>query len=200
MPADNNIEIHPLIRDRRSTRAFSGRAVDESSLLKLLEASRWAPSSFNEQPWRFIVARKDESESFSKMLSCLSESNQLWAKNGGALLMPVAKLFTTHNHYHNRHAFHDVGLAIGNLTIQATAMNLFVHQMGGFEIEKARELYGIPAEYDPVTIIVIGYAGEDDSLPQTLAEREKKPRVRIPMDQLVYSNHFGEITPWLNAK
>lgn len=188
------VAIHELISKRRSTRAFSERNIPDETLLRLFEAARWAPSSFNEQPWRFILARRSDGAAFESMLDCLNESNRSWAQHGNVLIMPVAKLFTTHNHYHNRHAFHDVGLAVANLSVEATAHDIYLHQLGGFYVDKARETFGIPDEYEPVSIIVLGYAGDIAELPENLRQREEKPRQRLPLEQLVYTGRFGQST------
>lgn len=187
-----NVPVHELISKRRSTRAFSDRIISDETLLQLFEAARWAPSSFNEQPWRFILARRSDTRAFEAMLDCLNESNRSWAQHGNVFILPVAKLFTTHNHYHNRHAFHDVGLAVANLSLEATAHDIYLHQLGGFHIDKAREHFAIPDEYEPVSIIVLGYAGDISGLPDNLRQREEKPRQRLPLEQLVYSEKFGQ--------
>lgn len=189
-----NVPVHELISKRRSTRAFSDRTIQDQTLLQLFEAARWAPSSYNEQPWRFILARRSDTASFQAMLECLTESNLSWAQHGNVLIMPIAKLFTSHNHYHNRHAFHDVGLAVANLSVEATAHDIYLHQLGGFYVEKARETFAIPEEYEPVSIIVLGYAGDLSLLPENLRQREEKPRQRMPLDQLVYAGKFGQAT------
>jgi nitroreductase len=188
----NHVPVNELISKRRSTRAFSDRTITDDILLRLFEAARWAPSSYNEQPWRFILARRSDTQAFAAMLDCLNESNRSWAQHGNVLIMPVAKLFTTHNHYHNRHAFHDVGLAVANLSVEATAHDIFLHQLGGFYLDKARETFAIPDEYEPVSIIVVGYAGDFSVLPDNLRQREEKPRQRLPLEQLVFTGKFGE--------
>jgi nitroreductase len=143
-PATTKYPVHELIARRWSPRAFdTGRGVSPEALGSLLEAARWAASSMNEQPWRFVVAPREDGEAFQQLLDCLLEGNQRWAKDAAVLMLSVAKLRFARNDRPNRHALHDVGLAMGNLTAQATAMGLAVHQMGGFDRDKARQRYGI---------------------------------------------------------
>lgn len=183
--------IHDLIANRKSIRAFSTRTIDDESLTSLFEAARWASSSRNEQPWRFIPARKEETENFQRILSCINESNRIWAQHGAILIIVLArKTFTTHPVL-NTHAQHDVGLAIGNLALQATALGIYLHQLGGIDYNKVREAFEIPAEYEVISIIVGGYPGEHESLPENLREREKMPRMRKSLSELVYEGKFG---------
>src|SRR5207244_13476066 len=126
-------------------------------LQSLFEAARWAPSSFNEQPWSFIVATKQNLEKHATLLSCLLEKNQQWARLAPVLMVSVAKLKFEKTGKPNRHAFHDVGLAMGNMIVQATAMGLFIHQMAGFSPERVRQTYGVPEDFEPVAAIAVGY-------------------------------------------
>src|SRR5215203_3424163 len=153
MSSDSD-RIHDLISSRKSIRAFSNQTIDDKSLIKLFEAARWASSSRNEQPWRFITARRDEKENFERTLSCLNESNRIWAQHGAILIVVLAKKnFTVHPAL-NTHAQHDVGLAIGNLALQATALGIYLRQMGGINYERVREVFDIPDEYEIISIIV----------------------------------------------
>ena len=168
--------IHELLQKRYSPRAFDGRTVAKETLRTLFEAVRWAPSSFNEQPWRFIVATQEDMAEFERLLSCLVPGNQTWAKNAPVLALSVAKLRFTRNDKPNRHAFHDVGLAVAQLVTQATALGLAVHQMAGFDIEAARTTYTIPESFEPVAAIALGYS----------AEEPPASRTRRPQDKLVF--------------
>ena len=143
---------------------------------RLMEAARWAPSSRNLQPWRFIVATKDDPDAYEKLLAVIKEGNRHWAKNAPLLMLTITRTETDGRV--NGSALHDLGLAVANLTVQATAMGLGVHQMGGIYPEVAREQYGIPDEYAIHTGIAVGYRAEPDTLPDDLAEREKQPRDR----------------------
>lgn len=198
--AETKHPIHDLLRRRWSPRAFSDRAVEPEKLRSLLEAARWAPSSYNEQPWSFIAATKENSAEYERLLSCLVEGNQQWGKTAPVLMLSVAKLCFERNGKPNRHAFHDVGLAAENLVIQAMALGLFVHQMAGFHVEKARELFRIPEGYEPVAAIAVGYAGDPETLPEPLRERELAPSTRKPLEQFVFTGHWGQTSPLVTGQ
>src|SRR5688500_18464285 len=166
--ADTTYAIEELLKQRWSPRAFSDRPVEPEKLLRLWEAARWAASCANEQPWYFIVATKQDEAEYTRLLSCLRENNQQWARQAPVLMASVAKLAFDANGQPNRYAFHDVGLAVANLITQATALGLCVHQMAGFYPEKVRELYGVPAAFEPVAGIVLGYPGDPALLPEDL--------------------------------
>ncbi len=189
--------IHDLIRGRWSPYAFAPEGVSGADLFSLFEAARWAPSSFNEQPWRYLAARRQDGASFRKLLGCLAEPNRVWAQHAGALVLTVAKSTFTHNGKPNGSARHDVGLASAQLTIEAAARGLAVHQMGGILPDRAREEFGIPGDYEPVTALAIGWPGSPEGLPESLRERDRGPRVRRPLDSTVYGSVWGEPAPFL---
>lgn len=191
-PADVQFPIHDLLRRRWSPRAFADQPVEREKIKSLLEAARWASSCFNEQPWVFILATIEHPENHQKLLSCLVEGNQIWAKRAPFLLLTVAKLHFDHNGEVNRHAYHDVGLAVGNLVMQATAMDLSVHQMAGIFPDTIRERYALPACCEAVTGIAIGYQGDASTLPEALRERELAPRSRKPLRKFVFSGMLGQ--------
>ena len=165
---ETSAPIHELLSKRWSPRAFDGRPVEPEKLRSLFEAARWAASSYNAQPWYFIVATKDDPENFQRILDSFVEFNQGWAKDAPVLALSVAGTKFEHNGEANRHAFHDVGQAAANLALQAAALGLQVHQMAGILPDKARELFSIPEGYEPVAGIAIGYPGEPSSLPDQL--------------------------------
>lgn len=189
---DAQYMAHDLIRGRWSPRAFSDRTVEYDKLRIILEASRWAASSYNEQPWSFIIATKDQPAEYSDLFSCLVEFNQSWAKSAPVLILSVAKLHFDSNGKENHHAFHDVGAASCNLAIQAIALDLFVHQMAGFDSAKARSLFDIPEGYEPVAMMAIGYLGDPQILPESLREQELAPRIRKPLTQSVFSGKWNQ--------
>ena len=193
--AETQYPIHDLLRRRWSPRAFSDRRVDPAIMRSLLEAARWAPSSYNEQPWSFIVATKDDPVEFGRLLSCLVEGNIQWAQHAPVLMVSVARLSFEDDGKPNRHAFHDVGLAVANLIVQATALGLVVHQMAGILPDKIRKLYGIPEGYEAVAGIALGYPGDPQSLPEGLRKRELAPRERKPMTEFVFSGRWGQTSP-----
>ena len=196
-PAETKYPIHDLLRWRWSPRAFADRPVERDKLLSLLEAARWAPSSFNEQPWAFLVATKENPEEYARLLGCLVEGNQQWARLAPVLMVSLAKLAFDRNQKPNRHAFHDVGLAAENLVVQAMALGLFVHQMAGIQVEKIRQVYALPAGWDPVAGLALGYAGELERLPEKLRERESAPRQRKPLETFVFTGRFGQTSSLL---
>jgi nitroreductase len=185
------MEIHEVLRGRWSPKVFSEEPVEPEKLRTLLEAARWAPSSFNEQPWSFIVARRENPREYNALLSSLSEKNQGWARRTPVLILSVAKLNLTINGQLNRHAFHDVGLATANLIVQASALGLFTHPMGGFSVEKVREAFGIPEGYEPVTVIALGYLPELMESGESPSSLVAKNRSRKPLDEFVYEGRWG---------
>jgi nitroreductase len=195
-PAPSDSPIHELIRNRWSPRAFADRPIPPDVLRSLFEAARWAPSSNNEQPWAYLVAPKDDKENFEKMLAVLVEFNSGWAKNAPVLAIAVAKLFFAKNNTPNRNAQYDTGAATAWLSVEATARGLFVHQMAGFDPEKARQAFGIPAGWDPLAALAIGYPGTPDSLPERLKERELAPRTRKPLSEFVMAGYWGQPAPF----
>ncbi len=193
--ATSQFPIHELLQRRWSPLAFSSQPIEPEKLSSLLEAARWAASSYNEQPWSFIVATQDNSEAFDRLLSCLADGNQVWAKQAPVLMISVTKLNFEKNGTENRHAFHDVGAASENLAIQATALGLFIHQMAGFDVDKTRETYGIPEGYDPVAAIALGYPGDAETLSDQYRDREFSPRQRKPLNSFVFTEKWGQALP-----
>ena len=185
--------IHKLIKKRRSPVIFSDKTIEDDKLESLFEAARWAPSSNNQQPWRFIVAKKIERKAYTELFNCLSPGNRIWAKNVPVLVLSVAETISSYNKKMNKYAFHDVGLAVGNLILQATALGLYVHQMGGYDNEKARNNLKIPQGYDPVAVIAIGYLADSfEGFPEELVKREKSIRTRNPLNNTVYDGMWGK--------
>lgn len=199
-PAPVNAPIHDLLRHRWSPRAFDPRPVEPEKLRSLFEAARWAASSFNAQPWFFIVGTKDDPKTYQLILDTFIEFNQGWAKAAPVLALSVAGLKFAQNDNPNRHAFHDVGQAAASLSIEATALGLMVHQMAGIDPEKARKNFGIPEGYEAVAGIAIGYPGDPESLSEALRAREKAPRERKPLESFVFGEKWGEPSRIVAAK
>jgi nitroreductase len=189
--------IHELIARRWSPVAFADRPVNETTLRQLFEAARWAPSCFNDQPWFYLVATRENPDAYQKMLACLVEGNQAWAKAAPVLMISVARMNFRQTGKPNRHAFHDVGAASAMLCIQATALGLAVHQMGGFDVDAARRTYAVPADCEPVAAIALGYAGDPASLPEKLRQRELAPRARLPLEEMVFAGTWGSTAHFL---
>ena len=184
--------IHQLLTDRWSPYAFDHRPVANADLCSLFEAARWAPSSYNEQPWSYIVATRDDSAEFARLLSCLVEANQAWAKDAPVLALGVVTLKFSRNNDDNRAAVHDLGLAAGNLVMEATVRGLSVHQMAGIVPQKARELFNIPEHSEAWTALAIGYKGDSSKLPDHLKERELAPRQRKPLNKFVFGGKWSQ--------
>jgi len=193
--AQASYPIHDFIRQRWSPRAFADRAITRTELGGLLEAARWAPSSSNEQPWSFIVATRDNKTEFEKLFSCLVPGNQLWAGAAPVLMLSIAHMVFEEDNSPNRHAFHDVGLAVENLILQGMSIGVFTHQMAGFHVNKARELFALPAGYEPVAMIALGYPGDPQTLPETLRERELAGRSRKGLEEFVFAARWGQRSP-----
>ena len=194
-PAPTAVPIHDLITHRWSPRAFDSRPVEPEKLRALFEAARWASSSYNAQPWSFIVATKDDPENYKRVLDTFVEFNQGWAKNAPAVALSVAALKMPHDGSQNRHAFHDVGQAAANLSLEATSLGLQVHQMAGIVPDKARQIFGIPEGYEAVAGMAIGYPGDAESLPDPLRERELAARERKPASSFVFTGSWGKQSP-----
>jgi len=195
-PAPSDFPVHELIRERWSPRAFADKPVPQDVLRSIFEAARWAPSSFNEQPWAYIVATKDDKENFEKMLSVLVDFNVQWAKSAPVLALAVAKLAFANNNAPNRNAQYDTGAATALLSVEATARGLAVHQMAGFDAEKARKVFEIPKGWEPIAALAIGYPGDPASLPAPLKDREMAPRTRKPIAEFVMSGQWGHTAPF----
>jgi nitroreductase len=191
-PALNDYPIHELLKRRWSPRAFSEQPVPPEVLRSLFEAARWAASCYNDQPWAYIVAAKENQEEFALLASVLVDGNAVWAAKAPVLALSLARLNFQHNQQPNRHAAHDVGAASASLTIEATARGLGVHQMAGIFADKAREVFQIPAGWEPLAAIAIGYPGEPGSLPEKIRAREGAPRSRKPISEFVMSGKFGQ--------
>ena len=185
-PAVTRFPIHDLLAQRWSPRAFADELISAEEVGSLFEAARWAPSCFNEQPWRFLVATRADRDGFEALAGCLMDANRAWAERASILALSVASMTFKRNGKPNRHAFHDVGLATQNLVIQAQGMGLAVHQMAGFDGSKARTDLAIPDGFEPVTMIAIGRPGKPEQLPDNLAERERAPRERAALSEMVF--------------
>jgi nitroreductase len=180
--------VLPVVQTRWSPRSFADRNVDPADLAKVFEAARWAASSTNEQPWRFLVGARG-SEAYSKILDALVPFNQSWAKSAPVLILGVTKTKFSHNGTPNPVALYDLGAAASYLTLQAAALGLATHQMAGFNADTARKSFEIPDEYHIGAVIALGYQGEPAALanPQ-LVDREVAPRERKPLSEFVFSS------------
>jgi len=184
MTREYNYDILDLIKERWSPRAFGPEKVDQEDVLATLEAARYAPSCFNEQPWRFILATKPED--LAKMQSILVEDNLTWAKYAPVLMLILAKNVWALNGKDNYWHMFDAGTAWGYLSLEAQRRGLITHAMGGYNRNKARELYSIPEEYSIIAVVAMGKMGNMDNLSQENKEREK-PAVRNPLGDIFFT-------------
>jgi len=191
---------HPVQEEivrRWSPYVFSDKPVTDADLRCLFEAARWAASSYNEQPWRYIVATKTQGAEYDRVLSCLFEANQVWARHAPVLAIAVIALNFTRNGKPNKAAFHDLGLASASLTFEATARELTVHQMIGITPERAREVFSIPDGFEAMTGLAIGYPGDPTTADDTMRQRDEWPRTRKSLNELVFSGAWGQASPFL---
>ncbi len=192
-PAITAEKIHDLIQNRWSPRAFDlKKPVSAANLAALLEAARWAPSCMNEQPWRFLVCDKYQDETaWQTLLACLAEKNQQWAVHAPVLLLSVAMDHFSRNDKDNRWAAYDTGAASLNLCLQATALGLVTHQMGGFDADACRQHFNIPEHCSPMAVIAIGYQAEADDLSEEFKQRELAERTRADLNERFYFGRWG---------
>ena len=175
--------LHELIRTRWSPREFSGRPVEPEKLRNLFEAARWAASCFNEQPWRFVLSTQAEPEAFGKVLGLLMEKNRQWAKTAWAIGFSTGKKTFSHNGAPNRFALHDAGAATANLAIEATALGLRAHFMGGFDAQRARTEFHVPDDFEIGAAFAIGYIDE--------ARTAQTGRTRKGVEEIVFGDDWG---------
>ena len=189
--ATTSVPIHDLVAQRWSPVGFDRSTLGDEDLAALFEAARWAPSSYNEQPWRFLVARREDADAFTDMLGCLVDVNRAWARDASALILTAALTVFDRNGKPNGKALHDLGLAVGNMSAEATARGLALHQMGGIVPERARALYGIPDDVEVVTAVAVGRAADPANLSDDLRSRDRAARVRRPLAELVFAGAWG---------
>ncbi len=188
--AATHLDIHPHIAARWSPRAFDGSTLTRDEVRLLIEAARWAPSAYNAQPWQFLVATRDDGEVFERMLGGLNEANRRWAHRAGMVGFTLARLEDEQGRKLTW-ARHDIGLAMGLMTVQATSMGLVMHQMAGIVPDHVREAFALPAHVEPVTGFVVGRLGDIADLPDDLAERERAERTRLPQEAFVFRGRWG---------
>jgi nitroreductase len=180
--------VLPIFHRRWSPRSFSDRDVSPEDLAKVFEAARWAASSFNEQPWRWLVGKRN-STTYNKILDSLMPFNQAWAGNAPVLILGTAKTTFSHNGTPNRVALYDLGAASSYLTLQAAAVGLVTHQMAGFDQDKARKAFAIPEDFLVGAVIALGYQGVPASLTnEQMLAQEEAPRQRKPLSEIVLSS------------
>ena len=194
--AITRVQIDRLIAERWSPRAYDpDRAIENEKITALMEAARWAPSCFNAQPWRFILCNRHRNEvAWQFAVSCLASRNQLWAKDAPLLILACAHEVFSYNGNANRWAQYDTGAASENICLQATSMGLYAHQMGGFDVQRARDVFRLPQEVTPMAMIAVGYYGDINRLEQDFVDSEKSEREREPLEHSFFDGDFE--TPW----
>ncbi len=189
-PAKTSLNIHPIIKKRWSPRTFADKPVEKEKIQRIFEAARWAPSSFNEQPWRFMVGFKGDA-TWGKLHECMVEFNQIWAGKASVLILAIGNKKSAKGG-DNKVYEYDVGQSMAYITFQLEEEGLVAHQMGGFSKEKAVELFSIPDDHTPIAMMAIGYHGELDNLKPDFQEMEKAPRDRKPLSELLFADKFGD--------
>jgi nitroreductase len=182
--------LHPLLADRWSPLSFASDPIPADILERLMEAARWAPSCFNDQPWRYLYATIDDAPAHAQMVSCLVPGNQVWAQSAPFLAISLAKMTMTRNGSPNPYAWHDVGQATMAMTVEAMAHGLYAHQMGGILHDRIRELYAIPVGFEPVAGLAIGPLGDPAQLSESLQARQAAPRQRRPAAETFFRGPF----------
>jgi nitroreductase len=193
-PAITRVPINGIIANRWSGRAYDpDKKVSQEQIIAMLEAARWAPSCYGDQPWRFIVWNRDTNpEGWQKAFDCLAPANQAWVKNTPVLFLVTAGSLFNHNGKENRWGQYDTGAAAENLCLQAASMGLMAHQMGGFDVDKARAAFTVPNEYALMSMLCVGYQADVSKLEGEAKERETAPRSRRALNELFYSGTWGE--------
>ncbi|MEY3909344.1 MAG: hypothetical protein RIT47_35 [Pseudomonadota bacterium] len=192
-PAITEQPIHSILSDRWSSRAYDpDQLVSQESFLSLMEAARWSPSCMGDQPWQFISFHKKDATSWTQALNCLSVGNQNWAMDASILILACARQSFSNNEKPNRWNQYDTGAACENICLQATSLGLVAHQMGGFDVEKSRQLFQIPGQYDLMSFIAIGYPLAVEKISAEALVKEKEARKRKPLREIFYTNQWGE--------
>lgn len=186
--------IHELLERRWSPRAYDkSKPVSRAQILALLEAARWAPSCNGDEPWRYLLwNRADDEAGWQKAFDVLSEGNKKWCSNVPLLMLSCAGSVFGHSGKPNRHGQHDTGMASLSLSLQAVTLGLIAHQMGGFDSDKARAAFAIPAEYTPMAMIAVGYQADPSVLPEDIKAKELAPRKRKPIGECFFAGGWGK--------
>jgi len=177
--------IHTILKERFSTVTFSNQEVGKDKIDLLFEAACWAPSGYNGQPWRFLVGEKGKDENYQKLFDSMVDANKYWAKHAPVLVLGLALKNSEHNGKPNRFAEYETGMAVGNLLAQATSLGLYVHQMGGYSVEKIKESFNLNENLQPLALMAIGYKADVSGFADDLKQRELKPRTRKPVEDIL---------------
>jgi nitroreductase len=192
--AVTSVPIHDLMHRRWSPRAYdANRPVTRAQLAALLEAARWSPSCNGVEPWRYLIwDRARDPEGFEKAFETLSDGNKLWVKNVPLLMLSIASSDPLPPDRPNRYTQHDTGMASICLALQAVALGLIMHQMAGFNADRARAAFAIPADYTPMAMIALGYQGSTDVLDEETKKKELRERTRRPLGERFFEGGWGK--------
>jgi len=185
--------ILEIIQERWSPYAFSSTPVEEFKLKAMFEAAGHAPSCNNEQPWLFVYTTQEDKEVFNDYIGFLSDGNKIWVKNAYGIVISMARTKFSHNGNPNRHAFHDTGMAVTNLLLQALSFDVYVHQMAGYSVEKVKEYFKLGDDVDPVAMMAVGYLGDGSDLTPELLKRDENRRPRKSVNEFVFKNSLSNM-------
>jgi nitroreductase len=185
--------ILEIIQERWSPYSFSPAPVEDFKLKAMFEAAGYAPSCNNEQPWLFVITTRDDEKVFDDFIGFMADGNKIWAKNAHAIVISMARMRFSHSGKPNRWAFHDTGMAVSNLLLQALALDVYVHQMGGYSVEKVKEYFKLGDDIEPVAMMAVGYLGDGSSLSPELLKRDEVRRPRKSINEFVYKNSLNKM-------
>ena len=193
-PAITQVQIDETIANRWSGRAYdAAKTISQAQIIALLEAARWAPSCFGDEPWRFMVWDKTtDNTTWQQAFDCIVPGNQTWVKDAPVLVLACADTLFNHNQQPNRWAQYDTGAATENLCLQASSMGLMAHQMGGFNVDKTREVFAIPAQFTLMAMVSVGYAADIATIEGENFVRETAARKRKPIGELFFNSAWGK--------
>ncbi|MFT7228920.1 MAG: nitroreductase [Methylophilaceae bacterium] len=193
-PVTTQAPVHDIIANRWSPRAYdASKPVSQAQIMSMLEAARWAPSCFGDEPWRFIVWDKNkDAAAWGKAFDCIVPGNQGWAKDAPVFVLICADTLFGQNQKPNRWGAYDTGAAAVSLSLQATSMGLVTHQMGGFDGEKTRAAFNIPEQFEMMSMMAVGYIADVDALPGEEKERILAGRKRKPLGELFYEGVWNQ--------
>jgi nitroreductase len=185
--------ILEIIQERWSPYSFSPAPVEDFKLKAMFEAAGYAPSCNNEQPWLFVITTREDETVFDDYIGFMNDGNKIWAKNAYAIVISMARMKFSYNGKPNRWAFHDTGMAVSNLLLQALALDVYVHQMGGYSVEKVKEYFKLADDIEPVAMMAVGYLGDGSSLTPELLKRDEARRPRKSISEFVFKNSLNKI-------
>jgi nitroreductase len=183
-----------IIQERWSPYSFSSAPIEEYKLKAMMEAAGYAPSCNNEQPWVFVLTTREDRSVYDDYLGFMNDTNQEWAKNAYAIIISMARTKFTHNGKANRFAFYDTGMAVSNLLLQALALDIYVHQMAGYSVEKVKKYFNLNEGIEPVAMMAVGYLGYGESLSPELFKRDQVRRSRKVVNEFVFKNSLSNPT------